>query len=216
MNNKSKEREQAVWNHYLSFLSEATLEQQSAFYPMLVRMKERVAADCSREELRDMMVLLFNPGTVMQGLEQWQCMMDMLLYTGMDKFDGQCRFDHFKKVPPYSDLSQKGKDSPLPLTHIYDLSGVTQDMLHFIFNFAGDTKDNIKLMEMFILSSKLQKNAEIQMLLGDFYRKVGLYDECVKIYQNIRRNGLADDRSIDDAVRQTATLKHYMKMGKWK
>ncbi len=106
MNNKSKEREKAVWNHYLSFLSEATLEQQSAFYPMLVRMKERVAADCSREELRDMMVLLFNPGTVMQGLEQWQCMMDMLLYTGMDKFDGQCRFDHFKKVPPYSDLSQ--------------------------------------------------------------------------------------------------------------
>ena len=53
MNNKSKEREQAVWNHYLSFLSEATLEQQSAFYPMLVRMKERVAADCSTVAVHD-------------------------------------------------------------------------------------------------------------------------------------------------------------------
>ena len=57
-------REREIWNHYLNYLTEATQQSKSVFIPMLSRMKQRVAADCSREGLRDMMVLLFDPGTV--------------------------------------------------------------------------------------------------------------------------------------------------------
>ena len=209
-----KEKENAVWDHYLKYLTEATQQEETVFKPLLSQMKQCVAADCSREELRDMMVQLFVPGTIMQGLEQWQCMMDLLLYTGMDKFDGQSRYDHFDDdTPPHTDLSHEGRDNRFPLTHIYDLSGKTQDKLHLLVHFGPMEPGLPKFMEAVIRDLKLQRNAEVQMLLGDLYQKVGLFEEGVRVYKNIRMNKLADDPSIDDAIRFTDYLVAYHKNG---
>ena len=208
------EKENAVWDHYLKYLMEATQQKESVFKPLLAQMKHCVAADCSRKELRDMMVHIFEPGTVMQGLEQWQCMMDLLLFTSMDKFDGQSRYDHFDdETPPYADLSHEGRDNRFPNTHIYDLSGITQDMLHVLFNFGVMEADKPKVMEAVIRELKLQRNAEVQMLLGDLYQKVGLFEEGIRVFKNIRLNRLADDRSIDDAIRFTDYLIDFQRNG---
>ena len=160
------------------------------------------------------MAALFEPGKVMQGLEQWQCMMDLLLYTGMTKLGGKSRYDYFTEdITPYSDLSHEGQDKRLSNTHIYDLSGITQDKIHIIFNFGPMNEDSPHALELVIRDEKLQKNAELQMFLGDLYQKVGLFDKGVQVFKNIRLNKLADDRSIDDAIRYTDYLVEFRKTG---
>lgn len=199
-------KETVVWLHYRDYLTEATLKTNEDVCPDLVRMRKRIYEGCARTELRDMMVQVFDPGTVMQGLEQWQCMMDLLLYTRIRRYGVKSRVEFYKNASPY-DMTDGVLDDAAPLTHIYNLSSTTQDLAHMVSEFAPGKSNAPGLLEEIILQAGLQRNAELQMLRGDLYRQMGEFEKAKRIYREIREKGLANDRSIEDAVRHTDQIK---------
>ncbi|MBQ9010622.1 MAG: hypothetical protein IJ088_15040 [Clostridia bacterium] len=191
-------KEAQAWIHYRDYLTEATLKKNEDFVSDLMRMHRRVYEGCPRTELRDMMVQVFDPGTVMQGLEMWQTMMDLLMFTGLRRFAGKSRDEFYKGALPY-DMDDGVLDNDAPLTHIYNLSSAVQDLAHLITQ-APLRLNPPKLIEALMKESGLERNAELQMLRGDLYRQVNKLDKAKRIYRDIRKKGLADDRSIDDAI----------------
>ncbi len=63
----------------------------------------------------------------MQALEQWQNQMDIMLHTGLKKFNGESRYEHYvekKDESPYDFMVDAVVDDHSPYVHIYDLSGM--------------------------------------------------------------------------------------------
>ena len=78
-------KEKQIWKHYKDYLIEATGKSGSRLDHILAGIKTSVSVGCTRAELKEMMLNVFEPITIMQGLEQWQNQMDILLHTGSAK-----------------------------------------------------------------------------------------------------------------------------------
>ena len=74
-------KEDDVWTHYKNYLVEATGLPGKVLDKTLGEMKAHVSDGCQREELKGLMLVVFDLITIMQGLEQGQNQMDILLHT---------------------------------------------------------------------------------------------------------------------------------------
>ena len=193
-----------VWKHYTDYLIEATHKSQAELSPKIDYIRTRIQEGCSRLELKALMLSVFTPITIMQALEQWQNQMDLLMNTGLNKFDGLSRYEHADQESPYADLVDGILDSELPSAHIYDLSSTTQDLAHMISEHGG--KEAPSLLSEIMENANLKNNWELLMLLGDCYRQNGQFAEALEAYEKIKINGHYPDSSIQDAIDFTAFM----------
>ena len=91
----SNSRESSVWDHYIDYLAEATRSDRENIKNVVKSMKASVAEGCTHETLRTLMLDVFEPITIMQALEQWQNQMDLMLHTGLKKFNGISRYVYY-------------------------------------------------------------------------------------------------------------------------
>lgn len=190
-----------IWNHYRDYLMEATGKSASYFGPVLSKLKERVYMGCSRRELRELMDSLFEPVTIMQSLEQWQNQMDILLYTPVQALFGLSREEYYsvrQNKSPYVMEHDSVLDDPDPATPIRKLSSVTQDLLHIASERSG-RKAPALIVEI-QKKAGLQKNWEIQMLLGDCYRQSQQFKESLAVYNMLWDDNGGQDLSIQEAI----------------
>ena len=197
----NRNREISAWDHYIDYLVEATQRDREDIKKSCDQMKSCIADGCTTEVLKEMMLSVFEPITIMQALEQWQNQMDLMLYTGLKKFKGVSRYEYYvekKDESPYDFAADGIIDDHSPSAHIYDLSGITQTIVHMASEHGGK-----KAPDMVAYAQKeagLESNYEINMLLGDCFRKVGKFDEAIHTYEDLwDRNG-HHDLSIQDAI----------------
>ena len=193
-----------VWQHYTDYLIEATHKSHGELSSQIAQMQHSVQKGCSRLELKNLMLNAFVPITIMQALELWQNMMDILLHTGLDKYGGKTRYEHANGASPYDDLVDGVLDSELPSAHIYDLSSTTQDVVHMISDRV--IKEGPVLLKEIMTQAGLKGNWELLMLLGDCYRLNGEYKKAIETYEMITINGHYPDPSVQDAIDFTAFL----------
>lgn len=207
--NQNKETE--VWNHYIDYLVEATHKNRDSLSETINHMKNSIAEGCTLEELRVLMLSAFEPVTIMQALEQWQNQMDLMLHTGLKKFKGVSRYEHYvgkNDKAPYDFMVDAVLDDHSPDAHIYDLSGITQTVLHIASEYSG--KDAPALIIHAQKECGLEENFEIKMLLGDSYRQRGRFKEALLVYEELWDKNGHQDLSIQDAITFT---KFVMKSG---
>ncbi len=193
--------EKQIWDHYRDYVIEAARITEAKLAPVLSDMKKKVAAGCERQELKEMMLGVFRPITIMQSLEQWQNQMDIMLYTGVDELSGDSRMVYYsekRNTSPYTFMADGISDEHDADTPIYELSGMTQDLLHMSSEHTG--KEAPALVLQIMKEGNLEKNYEIQMLLGDVYRQCGQINRALEVYDSLwEQNGHADP-SIQDAI----------------
>lgn len=90
-------KEKQIWKHYKDYLIEATGKSGPRLDHILAGIKTSVSVGCTRAELKEMMLNVFEPITIMQGLEQWQNQMDILLHTGLDSLSGKSRAEYYQQ-----------------------------------------------------------------------------------------------------------------------
>ncbi len=88
--------------------------------------------------------------------------------------------------------------------HIYDLSGVTQNILYISYEKSG--AEGARLIEHIRKESGLEENFEIQMLLGDRYGNYGEFNKAIKVYEELWEKNGHKDLSIQDAIACTKFL----------
>ena len=190
--------ETSVWNQYRDYLIEATGK-----IPDLAPMRNRVRDSCSRAELKKLMLKEFRPFTVMQGLEQWLCMMDLLLYTGLRKLNGMSRMDALETggEKPLRDLANTAQDSFKPDAHLYNMSAATQDTIFLATKLKP--AEAPFLIQKYMEEAQLDHNWELMMHLGDAYSAIGDYDNAYHWYYKLQKESSNVDRSIQDAIEST-------------
>ena len=203
----NNDKETSVWNHYADYLAEAMQRDRENLREAVDHIKNCIAEGCDLKYLKSLMLSVFEPGTIMQALEQWQNQMDLMLHTGLKKFNGKSRYDYYagkKDSLPYDFMGDDTIDDPGPLTHIYDLSGVTQAVIHMAFEYGG--KEAPALIAYTQKKAHLEENYELQMLLGDAYRQIGQFKEAIQIYEELWEKNGHLEFSIQDAILFTRFL----------
>ena len=190
--------EASVWDHYRDYLIEAT-----GRIPNLTPMRNQVRNSCSRAQLTKLMVKEFDPFTVMQGLEQWLCMMELLLYTGLRKYGGMSRMDApgIGNEGLLDDLKNTLQDSFKPDAHLYYMSAATQDTIFLATELRP--KEAPFLIQKYMKEAHLDHNWELMMHLGDAYSAIGDYDNAYRWYYKLQEESSNVDRSIQDAIDST-------------
>ena len=127
--------------------------------------------------------------------------MDLMLHTGMDKFDGLSRVEYYskqEKKSPYDFGFGVSVDDPTPSAHIYNLSEVTQTLIHVAYDRGYEQAPS--MIELIQKEAKLEDNYEINMLLGDCYRQIGEFDKALRTYKVLWNKNGQRDSSIQDAI----------------
>ena len=207
----SDSREASVWNHYIDYIAEATQIDRERIKKTVSPMKTSIAEGCTLEELRALMLRVFEPITIMQALEQWQNQMDLMLHTGLKAFKGESRYEYYvgkKDKSPYDFMADGILDDHSASAHIYDLSGITQTIMHMAYEHGGKQAPEwiVKAQK----EAELKENYEINMLLGDCYRNVGNFKKALQTYEDLWETNGHRDPSIQDAITFT---KFAMKQG---
>ena len=204
-------RESSVWDHYIDYLAEALQSDRESIKKAVKPMKASIAEGCTLENLRTLMLSVFEPITIMQALEQWQNQMDIMLHTGLKKFNGETRYEHYvgkSDESPYDFMVDGILDDHSPYAHIYNLSGITQTILHMSYEHVGTQAPEI--IAHIMKEAELEKNFEIKMLLGDCYRKRGSFEKAIQTYEELWEENGHHDLSIQDAIIFT---RFFMKQG---
>lgn len=210
MSNRANEVEKSIWSHYTDYLVEATHRSKSGLQETLDNMKTAVENGAEFAELKAMMLAVFKPVSIMQALEQWQNQMDILLHTGVKKHHGRSRFSFFKNKDKscYTDFEFDSiVDDPDPKAHIYDLSVTTQTVFHSISEMM--IADAPVIFENAMKSACLEENFELQMLLGDIYKKCMQFDKSIQVYKELWEKNEHRDQSIQHAIKFTEMLRSF-------
>ena len=188
--------EKQHWNHYLGYLAEALQCSPERLKPSVDLLHKKVKSGCTKEELKERMLSLFVPISIMQGLEMWQNYMDLFHRTGLRHFDGKTREEMEDKM--YTDMVDGVVDDPAPETHLYDLGSTSQFLIYMA------TKNPMPaspiLLEKIRTEAGLEANWELMMLLGDMYSYNNHKDKAREIYNNLWEANGHNDLSIQDAI----------------
>ena len=197
----SDSRQTSVWDHYIDYLAEATQIDRDRIKKIVSPIKNSISEGCTLQELRILMLRVFEPITIMQALEQWQNQMDIMLHTGLKKFNGETRYEHYaekKDESPYDFGADGILDDHRASAHIYDLSGMTQTIMHMSYEHGG--KQAPEWIENAQKEAELKDNFEINMLLGDCYRNIGNFKKAIQTYEELWEKNGHRDSSIQDAI----------------